>query len=61
MARKNAKKNGENDGNISEPPVSAASLTTDHAATLLPIGDGTAREVPNVSAQGEYPKRPEAK
>lgn len=53
MPRPNAKKNAPADS-----PVHPT-LTADHAATLIPHGDGSATEVPNVSANGTYPPRPE--
>jgi hypothetical protein len=55
------KKGGKDAAATAANPVKGAALTTDHAATLHPHGDGTATEVPNVSANGTYPPRPEVK
>ena len=52
---------GGKGGTEKDAPAVKGELTTDHAATLYPHGDGSATEVPNVSANGTYPARPESK
>jgi len=60
MARK--KDNGgtatANDEVQAPPPVGEESVTSEGSHRSISNGDGTARQVPIINANGEYPPRP---